>query len=187
MNLDKLISISGKPGLFAIISQSKGGFIVEDIISKKKMVISSQSPVNLLENIAIYTISTEVPLIEVFAKIANYTEFKSAIHHKESGNKLREFMENILPDYDKERVYDSDLKKLFNWYNILTEQGIITKESVEKYQSESNKDEIIEEKNTKKSIKPAQENKKAAVVKSQGKVSKGAGNASKINMNKIMG
>lgn len=139
MELEKIISISGKPGLFKIASQSKTGFIVEELTTSKKMAVSAQHQVSLLENIAIYTTSEEVPLKEVFAKIGAHTSFSEAIHHKESGAKLREYMEQVVPDYDKERVYDSDLKKLFMWYNLLLNTGIIQPEEKPKAAKKSKK------------------------------------------------
>ncbi len=136
MYLEKLITISGKPGIFKVISQTKNGFIIEDIITNKRTSISAQNQVSLLENIAVYTYDEEIPLKDLFDKIYEFTENKQAIHHKESGAKLREFMLQVLPNYDQERVYDSDLKKIFMWYNLLQNQGIISPEKNEEIKEE---------------------------------------------------
>lgn len=128
MYLEKLITISGKPGIFKVISQTKGGFIIEDIITNKRTSISTQNQVSLLENIAVYTYDEEIPLKDLFDKIYEFTNNNQAIHHKESSAKLREFMLQVLPNYDKERVYDSDLKKIIMWYNLLQSQGLISPE-----------------------------------------------------------
>lgn len=132
MQLEKIISISGKPGLFTLVSQLKSGFIVEDISTGKKASISNSSQVSLLDNIAIYTFDKEVPLFEVMKNIAEKYDYKEAIAHKSSEAELRNFMSEVLPNYDLERVYGSDIKKLVQWYNILQKGGFITKEAFEK-------------------------------------------------------
>ena len=128
MDLTKIIAISGKPGLFKLISQAKGGFIVEDLDKGKKTSISAQNNVSLLENVAIYGVSEEYPLKEVFTRIYNKEKGEATISHKESGATLRKYIEEVLPEYDESRVYDSDLKKLFQWYNILQAKGLVTPE-----------------------------------------------------------
>ena len=125
MDLSKIISISGKPGLYTLIKQSRAGFIVESVETGKKTSVSSSNNVSLLSNVAMYTADTEVPLEEVFYKIAEKENIGLAISHKESGAKLHSYFAEVLPDYDKDRVYDSDLKKLFQWYNILQKGGLI--------------------------------------------------------------
>jgi len=129
MQLEKIISISGKPGLFKLVSQLKNGFIVEDISTKKKTSISNSSQVSLLDNIAMFTFDKEVPLFEVFENVAKNYDYKPTISHKSSGDELKEFMSASLPNYDVERVYESDIKKLAQWYNLLHKAGYITPES----------------------------------------------------------
>jgi len=129
MQLEKIISISGKPGLFKLVSQLKNGFIVEDISTKKKASISNSSQVSLLDNIAMFTFDKEVPLFEVFENIAKKYDYKPTINHKSSSEELRAFMAESLPNYDVERVYESDIKKLAQWYNLLQKAGYITPES----------------------------------------------------------
>jgi hypothetical protein len=147
MDLTKIISISGKPGLFKLVSQAKGSFIVEDLDKGKKTSISAHNNVSLLENVAIYGVSEEFPLKEVFTKIYEKENGGPTINHKESGANLRKYIEEVLPDYDESRVYDSDLKKLFQWYNILQAKGLITPEA------ESVEEETSEEKPKKKNSK----------------------------------
>ena len=129
MQLEKIISISGKPGLYKLISQLKNGFIIEDVLTKKKVSISNSSQVSLLDNIAMFTFDKEVPLFEVFENVAKNSEYKETISHKSTDAELREFMTVSLPDYDHERVYVSDIKKLAQWYNILHKAGYITPDS----------------------------------------------------------
>ena len=129
MQLEKIISISGKPGLFKLISQLRNGFIIEDVTTQKKISISNTSQVSLLDNISMYTFDSEVPLFDVFENIAKKEDYKATISHKASPEELRSFMTEVLPNYDVERVYDSDIKKLAQWYNILQKAGYITPNS----------------------------------------------------------
>ncbi|MFB9121134.1 DUF5606 domain-containing protein [Bergeyella porcorum] len=129
MQLEKIISISGKPGLFQLVSQLRNGFIIEDVTSKKKISIGNSSQVSLLDNIAMFTFDKEVPLFEVFENIAKAYDYKETISHKSSDEELKAFMLKVLPNYDTERVYTSDIKKLAQWYNILQKAGYITPES----------------------------------------------------------
>ena len=129
MQLEKIISISGKPGLFKLISQLRNGFIIEDVTTQKKISISNTSQVSLLDNISMYTFDSEVPLFDVFENIAKKEDYKATISHKASPEELRSFMAEVLPNYDVERVYDSDIKKLVQWYNILQKAGYITPNS----------------------------------------------------------
>lgn len=137
MLLEKIISISGKPGLFKLVSQLRNGFIIEDVTTKKKVSIGNSSQVSLLDNIAMFTFEKEVPLFEVFENIAKNNDYKEAISHKSSDDVLKDFMTASLPNYDTERVYASDIKKLAQWYNILQKAGYITPESFVKAEPET--------------------------------------------------
>jgi hypothetical protein len=119
MSLEKIVAITGKPGLFEIISQSKGGLIVESLIDKKRIPINAMHNVSVLSDIAIYTYEEEVPLRNVLKTIAEKHENKEAISHKESNSNLTSFFNEVLPDYDEERVYTSNIKKVIQWYNLL--------------------------------------------------------------------
>lgn len=129
MQLEKIISISKKPGLYKLISQLRNGFIVEDITTKKKVSISNSSQVSLLDNIAMFSFDREVPLFEVMENIAKNEDYKATVNHKAPEEEMKEFMSKALPDYDTERVYISDIRKLAQWYNILQKAGYITPES----------------------------------------------------------
>ena len=128
MKIDKVISISGKPGLYTLVTQSKNGFIAENLDNNRKTSVPASANVSLLSNIAIYTESAEVPLSEVFQKIYDKENGGKAIDHKASEAELRNYMSEILPDYDEDRVYKSDLKKLFQWYGILLKNGLLAQE-----------------------------------------------------------
>ena len=119
MEFNKIIAITGKPGLFKVISQSKNAIIAESLIDKKRAAINSTQNVSLLENIAIYTYEEEVPLLQVFKSMFDKAEGKETISHKESGKVLTTYFSEVLPDFDEERVYTSNIKKVIQWYNIL--------------------------------------------------------------------
>ena len=138
MEFSKVISIAGKPGLFQVISQSKNAIIVESLADQKRVAINTTQNVSLLENIAIYTYEEDVPLLKVLKAMYEKTEGKEAISHKESGKKLELFFAEVLPDYDAERVYTSNIKKVIQWFNLLVNSGMdfskieATKEETEK-------------------------------------------------------
>ena len=123
MILEEIISLTGKPGLFKIISQSKSNIIVESLTDKKRFPINSMHNVSVLDNIAIYTFEEEVPLKLVFKEISEKEEGKECISHKESANKLVAYFQEVLPDYDDERVYTSNIKKVLQWYNLLVKSN----------------------------------------------------------------
>ena len=119
MEFNKIISVTGKPGLYEILSQTKTGVIVKSIVDGKRFPITATHNVSLLENIAIYTYEEEVPLAQVLKNIADKEDGKEAISHKESANKLTTYFGEVLPGFDEERVYASNIKKVIQWYNIL--------------------------------------------------------------------
>ncbi|CAL2102932.1 conserved protein of unknown function [Tenacibaculum sp. 190130A14a] len=123
MEFSKIIAVTGKPGLYEILSQTKTGVIVKSIVDGKRFPITATHNVSLLDNIAIYTYEEEVPLGQVFKNIAAKEDGKEAISHKESGNKLQAYFGEVLPNYDDERVYTSNIKKVVQWYNILVNAG----------------------------------------------------------------
>ena len=126
MSLDKILSIGGKPGLYKLLTQTRSGFVAESLLDGKKITVGLRSNVSVLSEIAIYTLEKEVPLREVFLKIqVKEKGEKTEIGHKEEKIKLEEYFFEILPDYDEDRVYASDIKKVIQWYNILHENGII--------------------------------------------------------------
>lgn len=123
MTLDKILSISGKPGLFYLISHAKGHLVVESLEDKKRFPIAGAKQINTLENIAIYTHTQEVPLGQVFYSIFQKEEGKETISPNESNAALMNFFEEVLPDFDTDRVYASNVKKIVQWYNLLVKSG----------------------------------------------------------------
>ncbi len=119
MKIDKIVSISGKPGLYEIVSQSKNSVIVESLQDKKRLPVHSLHSISALSDIAIYTFEEEVPLKEVFLNIFNKEEGKKAIDPKSEKKELLNYFEEVLPNFDDERVYASNIKKILQWYNAL--------------------------------------------------------------------
>jgi hypothetical protein len=119
MGLTKTIAITGKPGLFNIVSQSKVGFVVQSLTDEKKFPISNSHNVSVLNDIAIYTYEEEVPLRNILLTINEKEVGKEAISHKSDHKTLINYFTEVLPDFDQERVYASNIKKVLQWYNIL--------------------------------------------------------------------
>lgn len=127
-----------------MVAQSKNGLIVESILDKKRFPISRAGSISALKDIAIYTESDEVPLSDVFQKIAEKEEFGPAIDHKENPDNLGSYLGEVLPDYDRTRVYNSDLKKLFQWYNLLQANDLLSTDSEEEVSGEDTTEESDE-------------------------------------------
>ncbi|RDK85516.1 DUF5606 family protein [Marinirhabdus gelatinilytica] len=124
MSLEKILSISGKPGLYKLRAQTRNGFLAESLIDGRKISVGARDNVSLLSEIAIYTLTEELPLREVFKKISEKENGGPTIHHKVPKVELEEFFFGVLPDYDEDRVYPSDIKKVVQWYNLLQKNGI---------------------------------------------------------------
>lgn len=124
MSLEKILSISGKPGLYQLKSQTRSGLLAESIVDGKKISVSARQNVSLLSEIAIYTLTEELPLSEVFSKISKKENGGEAISHMSSKDELEEYFFEVLPEYDEDRVYPGDIKKVIQWYNLLTKNGI---------------------------------------------------------------
>lgn len=124
MSLDKILSISGKPGLYELKARTRAGFVAESLVDGKKMAVGAHNNVSMLSEIAIYTYSEEVPLREVFQKIAEKEDAKETISHKSSKKELENLFSEVLPEYDEDRVYISDIKKVIQWYNLLVKNNV---------------------------------------------------------------
>jgi len=126
MSLDKILSISGKPGLFKVVTQTRTGFIAESLIDQKKVNVNIHSNVSILSEIAVYTLTEELPLREVLKKIMEKENGQqTSISHKDSKDTLEEYFFGVLPDYDEDRVYASDIKKIIQWYNLLQKHNML--------------------------------------------------------------
>lgn len=158
MNLEKILSISGKPGLYELKLQTRSGFVAESLSDGKKISVSLKNNVSLLSEISMYTYTEEKPLTEIMRTIAiKENEGPTAVTHKEDTAKLISYFKEILPDYDADRVYASDIKKVLNWYGILQAKGMVSKiePSDDKIENaEETKEQVVEKVKTKKEVKP---------------------------------
>lgn len=123
--LKGILAISGQPGLFKVLSEAKNGVIVESLLTGKKQTAFASAKMSTLEDIAIYTTSEDFPLKEVFKKIYETENGGKAIEANAKPEELKKYFEKALPDFDKERVYVSDIKKVISWYNLLQEKGLL--------------------------------------------------------------
>ena len=138
--LEKILAISGKPGLYKLISGSKKMVVVESLIDGKRTPAYTTDRVISLSDIAMYTEETEVPLNEVFMNIQKiYGENPIDVDYKKaSETELHDFMAKALPEYDRERVHNSDIKKLIQWYNLLLKNNLTDFTLEEEEKSEKN-------------------------------------------------
>ncbi|MEZ4923993.1 MAG: DUF5606 domain-containing protein [Crocinitomicaceae bacterium] len=125
MDIRGIIAISGKPGLYKVAAQGRNNIIVESLDTGKKFPAFASDKISALEDICIYTYEEDVPLVDVYTKLAEAADYKASLSHKEDADKLRKHLATYLPDYDQDRVYDQDVRKLYQWYNILVEKGFI--------------------------------------------------------------
>lgn len=124
MSLDKILSIAGKPGLFRLVTQTRSGFVAESLADGRKISVGMTGNVSVLSEIAIYTLDEELPLREVFARIRKKEDGgKTSINHKAGKLELEEYFFEVLPNYDEDRVYPSDIRKVIQWYNLLLDNG----------------------------------------------------------------
>lgn len=168
MNVEKILAISGKPGLFELKVQTRSGFLAESLIDGKKITVGLRSNVSLLSEISMYTYSAEKPLVEIMRAIAiKENEGPTPVTSKDDNSKLIAYFKEILPDYDEDRVYASDIKKLLNWYNILQAKGLVSKEEPKVENAEEVKEQVVEEVKAKKEAKAEKTEKAPAKPKAK--------------------
>lgn len=126
MDLSKILAISGKPGLYRMLSQTKSGFIVESLIDGKRFPVFSHERVSTLGEISIFTTKDEdLQLKEVFRKFFDKTQGQPVPDPSSDGQNIKNFFAEAIPEYDPERVYVSDMKKALAWFNLLLEKGLM--------------------------------------------------------------
>jgi hypothetical protein len=156
MTISGIISISGKPGLYKVVAQGKNNIIVESLTDKKRFPAYAADRISALEDISIYTYSDDKALSEIFDAIYKKENKGVCISHKDKEDKVIAYLADILPDYDQERVYPSDIKKIFMWYNMLHEAGELGKspEKEEKTEDEKPKSKKASDKDSDEKEKP---------------------------------
>ena len=156
--LKDILSISGYGGLFKFISQGRTGIIVESLEDKKRMNASATVKISALEDIAIFADTEDIPLKDVFKAIFEKENGGASINHKSSANELKDYFAEVLPEYDRDRVYVSDIKKVINWYNTLHKFEMLNFEEEEE-ETEEKTDEKAEAKEEPKAEKKEEDEK----------------------------
>ncbi len=128
MSLDKILAISGKPGLYELKVQTRSGFLAESLLDGKKLNVGLQSNVSLLSEISVYTYEGEKPLAEILKAIAQKEDDKQSTVKKDDKASVEQYFSEVVPDYDTDRVYVSDMKKIINWYNLLVSKELVSKD-----------------------------------------------------------
>ncbi len=139
IKLTDILSISGKSGLFMYVAQARNGMVVESVDDKRRHVAPATARVSSLKDIAIFTENEEVPLADVLYTIHEKTQGKEAISHKAPPDELESYFREIVPDYDPERVYVSDIRKVIQWYNQLHQHEML--EVIDKEEAADKKEE----------------------------------------------
>ena len=123
--LKEILSISGKPGLYKLVSQAKGMLVVESLVTRKRVPAYAHDKIISLGDISIYTENEDRPLSEVFETIKEKEQGKAIeISKGASAEEYRKYVESVIPDYDRDRVYPNDIKRIVDWYNIVVNAGI---------------------------------------------------------------
>lgn len=164
MNLSGIIAISGRAGLYKVIAQGKNNLIVESLDDRKRFPAYASDRISALEDISIYTYDEDVALKEIMDSIFKKENAGEAISHKADQKSLENYLLEILPNYDKERVYISDIKKIFQWYNLLHKAGELKMEEKEEVVAEA-KEEVATEGEVKKETAKKPAAKKAPAKK----------------------
>lgn len=148
IKLKDVLSISGKGGLYKFIAQARNGVVVESLDDQKRHVAPATARVSSLEDIAIFTEEEEVPLSEVFMRVYDKYDGKEALSHKASAEELKAAFIELIPDYDDERVYVSDIKKVFQWYKQLHDNEML--EVIEEEEEASEEESVSGEESASK-------------------------------------
>lgn len=125
MDLKEIMAIGGKPGLYKMVAQAKNGIIIESILDQKRTQAFAHDKISSLEEISIFTDTEDKPLKEVLRSFYEKLEGKQTPDFKNDNNKLKAFFGEMLPDYDKERVYTSHMQKIISWYNLLVQHNLL--------------------------------------------------------------
>ena len=124
MEFKDILAISGMPGLYKYVAQSTRGIIVESLEDGRRTNASATARVSALAEISMFTEGEDIALAEVFTRMYNHTGGQQGLSHKESADKMKAYFAEVLPEYDRERVHVSDIKKALAWFNILVAAGM---------------------------------------------------------------
>lgn len=166
MDLNGIISIAGMSGLYKVIAQTKNGLIVESLADKKRTPVYATHKVSTLEDVRIYSTGDEVPLKEVFQKIYDKEKGSAtSVDHKAPDAELKNYLKSAFAEYDEDRVYTSDIKKLISWYNIIHKEGLLEKKEEVKEEDAKAKEVKAKASTETKTAKPKAKDAKPKAVK----------------------
>ena len=160
MDLKEILSIAGRPGLYKTITQAKNGVIVESLSEGKRFTAFSHERISSLEEISIFTEEEDMPLVDVFKMMFEKLEGKQAIDPKSGKEELNKFFDEMVPEYNKERVYTSDIKKVIAWYNVLVEKGMLEFPEEEEKEEDKPATDDVKEESTKVEDQPDEKQEK---------------------------
>ena len=124
MHLDKVLTIAGKPGLFRMVAQTRTGVIAVSLVDQKKIVTNLGQQINVLSEIRVFGLKDEMPLNDIFERMFQLEKGQSArVKPKASKDELESYFFEVFQDYDEDRVYSSDIKKIIQWYNLLLDSN----------------------------------------------------------------
>jgi hypothetical protein len=178
--LKDILSISGYGGLFKYVSQGRNGIIVESLEDQRRMPAHASAKVSALEDISVFTETDDMPLKDVLKAISEKENGGPAIDHKSSNDELKKYFENVLPTFDKERVYVSDIKKIINWYNTLQKLNLLNFD-----EKEEEKGELKEDTKEEVKVEKVAKEKKGPKAKNVTKKSEPAKTANKQTRRKV--
>ena len=169
MDLTKIVSITGKPGLFKVVSQGKNAVIVESLADQKRFPAFGHEKMSSLEEISVFTTGEDRPLKDIFKAFHEKLEGKETVDPKSDNNALLKFFADMVPDFDKDRVYVSDIRKMMSWYNLLlahnlldfTEEPEVKADTAESKETETEKPAADAEKPAEQAEPVAKPEKKA--------------------------
>jgi len=146
IELKDFLAISGKSGLFKLVAQARNGIVVESLEDKKRHVAPATARVSSLEDIAIFTHDEEIPLADIFFLIHENTEGKEILSHKATPEELKSYFKELVPEYDEDRVYVSDIRKVLQWYGQLNQHDLLVVIDKEKDKEEEKEEDKAEDK-----------------------------------------
>ena len=141
MKITDILAVAGKPGLYQVLASGSASIVVESMLDGKRSSVPGTARVSNLADITMYTQNEDLPLLDILNRMHKEQEGASGPSHKDTAQKIRDFVDGIVPELDHDRVYQSDLKKLVQWYNLLVSKGAFPLEAPESDKEDSTKAE----------------------------------------------
>ena len=154
MKITDILAVAGKPGLYQVLASGSASIVVESMVDGKRSSVPGTARVSNLADITMYTHDDDVPLLDILNRMHEAQKGEAGPSHKDAAQTIRDFVDGIVPELDHDRVYQSDLKKLVQWYNLLVGKGAFPLEAPETTEEAAQEEEVKEEKKA-SSKKPA--------------------------------